>query len=82
MSKGVKMGKLGRKICCNFNKEVKCILLVDGNKLCIFDETTEEQHEKGDVQMGICPLLPKSEREGFLAAMKEEGFTNLRTFRD
>ena len=76
------MGKLGRKICCNFNKDVKCILLVDGIKLCVYDETTEEQHEKGDFQIGICPLLPQSEREGLLTTMKEEGFSNFRTFKD
>jgi hypothetical protein len=77
-----KLGKLGRKICCNFNKEVKCILLVDGNKLCIFDESTEDQNEKGDAQIGICPLLPESEREELLAAMKEEGYSNFRTFKN
>jgi hypothetical protein len=75
------LGKLGRKICCNFNKEVKCILLVDGNKLCIFDENTEEQNEKGDAQLVICPLLPELEREELLAAMKEEGYSNFRTFK-
>jgi hypothetical protein len=74
------LGKLGRKICCEFNKDEKCILLVDGNKLCVSDETTEEQYKKGDVQFGICPMLPDSEREGLLASLKEEGYSNIRRF--
>lgn len=69
------LGKLGRKICCNFDKNVKCILLIDGNKRCIFEETTEEQYEKGDLQFGFCPMLPESERDGVMAAMKGEGFS-------
>ena len=76
------LGKLGRKICCEFNKDVKCILLVDGNKQCVFDETTEQQEEEGDIQFGFCPLFPKSEREGLLASLKEEGFSNIRRFKD
>lgn len=49
-------------------------MLVDGHKLCVFDETTEEQEERGDFQLGMCPLLPESERNGFIDAMKKEGF--------
>lgn len=76
------MGKFGRKICCDFHGDIKCVLLVDGNKFCIFEETSEEQYENGDIQFGICPLLPQSEKEGLLALMKKEGFFNIRTFRD
>ena len=68
------MSKYGRKVCCNFNASVKCIMIVDGNKLCMFDETTEAQEERGDFQLGICPLLLESERDGFMDAMKKEGF--------
>ena len=75
------MGKYGRKICCNCNTDVKCVLLVDGNKLCVFDETTQEQLEKGELQFGFCPLLPASERANVLAALKQEGFTKMRSFR-
>jgi hypothetical protein len=64
---------------CLKNKSSK---KVNGNKLCFVDETTEEQHEKGDMQLGICPLLPEVEREGFLASMKEQGFTNFGRFKD
>jgi hypothetical protein len=49
-------------------------MLVDGNKLCVFDETTEEQEKRGDFQIGMCLLLPESEREDFMDAMKGEGF--------
>jgi hypothetical protein len=76
----VTLGKLGRKIGCEFDKDAKCILLVDGNKLCVFDETTEEQEEEGDIQFGFRPLFPESEREGLLASMKEEGFSNIKRF--
>jgi hypothetical protein len=57
-------------------------LLVDGNKLCVVDETSEEQYDNGDLQFGICPFLPQSQKEALLASMKEEGFFNIRTFRD
>jgi hypothetical protein len=76
------MGKFGRKVCCDYNGNIKCILLVDGNKLCVFEETSEEQYENGDLQFGICPLLPQLEKESLLASMKKEGFFNIRTFRD
>ena len=69
------LSKFGRKVCCNFNMKVKCIVLVDGNKLCVFDETTEEQEQMGDIQLGMCPLLPESEHKGFVDAMNKEGFT-------
>jgi hypothetical protein len=76
------LGKLGRKICCNFDKNAKCILLVEGNKLCVFDETTEQQFfEDGNIQFGFCPLLPDSERNLLADCLKEEGFTELRCFR-
>jgi hypothetical protein len=76
------MGKLGRKVCCSFDKNVKCILLIKGQKRCVFEETTEKQHGRGERQLGVCGLLPKSEQEGFLAAMKKEGLSNLRTWKD
>ncbi len=76
------MGKLGRKVCCEFDKNVKCILLIQGHKRCVFEETSEEQRERGERQLGVCGLLPQSEREGFLAAMKKEGFPILEAGKD
>jgi hypothetical protein len=67
-------GKFGRKVCCDFHGNMKCILLVDGNKFCIFDETSEEQAETGYIQFCICSLLPKSERNALIDTMKAEGF--------
>ena len=78
---GGTLGKFGRKICCNFDNNVKCILLIDGNKRCVLDETTEEQHKNGKVQFSICPLLPDSERNGFLAEMEKKGYRNFRSFK-
>jgi hypothetical protein len=49
-------------------------MLVNGNKMCVFDETSEAQEETGDVQFGMCPLLPEDERKELMEAMKEEGF--------
>jgi hypothetical protein len=72
--------KLGRKICCDFNKEAKCILLIKGRKRCVFDETSEEQHERGAMQLGLCALLPESEREHVLAALKKEGASNIKSW--
>jgi len=68
------LSKFGRKVCCNFNTNVKCIMLVDGNKLCVFDETNEEQEERGDFQPGMCPLLPESMRNDFINEVNKEGF--------
>jgi hypothetical protein len=76
------VGKLGRKICCNFNKDVRCILLVKGYKGCIFEETTEGQRKRGEQQLGVCALLPKSERDNFLAQIKKEGFSNFKSWKD
>ena len=76
------LGKLGRKICCDFNKDVKCILLVKGHKGCVFEETTSEQQEKGEKQLGVCALLPQTERELFLAEMKKAGFSNIKSWKD
>jgi hypothetical protein len=75
------MGKFGRKVCCNFNANAICVLLVDGNKLCIFDESTQEQLENSELQFGFCPLLPASERANVLTALKKEGFMKMRSFR-
>jgi hypothetical protein len=76
------LGKLGRKVCCNFKESQKCILLVKGKKHCIYEETTESQSEKGNVQFGICPLLPQSVRDDFLAEMSKKGFQNFRTWKE
>jgi hypothetical protein len=76
------VGKLGRKICCNFDKDVKCILLIKGHKRCMFEETSKEQHERGERQLGVCALLPQSERDNILAAIKKEDLTNFRSWKD
>jgi hypothetical protein len=78
----MKMGKLGRKVSCNFNKNVKCILLNKGQKQCVFDETSEKQRERGERQLGVCALLPQSERESFLAALKKEELSNFKSWKD
>jgi hypothetical protein len=73
------LGKLGRNICCKFKKDVRCISLVNGKKLCFFDETTEEQfYEKHEMQFVFCPLFPESEKVEFMASLKEEGFSNFK----
>jgi hypothetical protein len=79
---GCILGKLGRKICCTFDKDVKCILLVKGRKRCVFEETSEEQKKRGEQQLGVCALLPQSERDHILAQIKKEGFSNFRTWKD
>lgn len=77
------LGKLGRKICCKFKKDARCISIVNGKKLCYFDETTEEQfYERHEMQFVFCPLFPEAEKIEFMASMKEEGFTNIRRFTD
>jgi hypothetical protein len=65
-----------------FNKEEKCLFLINGEKLCVQDETTEKQDEHGDMQVKFCPLLPEFAREDFLASLKEDGYTNFRRFKD
>ena len=76
------MGKFGRKICCDFNRDVKCIILIKGRKRCIFEETTEDQNKRGEQQLGVCALLPQSEREKVLAQIKKEGASNFRSWKD
>jgi len=76
------MPKLGRKICCNFNKNVKCILLVKGHKQCVFDETTPQQQEVGEQQLGVCALLPPAERDDILTQIKKEQVSKFRSWKD
>jgi hypothetical protein len=76
------LGKLGRKICCNFDKNAKCILLVKGHKRCVFDETTEQQKELGEQQIGFCALLPKPQRDYILAEIKKQATSNHRSWKD
>lgn len=68
------MSKLSHKICCSFNKDVKCILLVKRHNQCVFEETTEKQQERGEQQLGACALLPESEREAFWRRSERKGF--------
>ncbi len=77
-----KVGKLGRKIYCDFNNDVKCILLIKGHKRCVFEETNEKQRERGEQQLGVCALLPQSERDEVLAAIKKEGISNFRSWKE
>jgi hypothetical protein len=60
---------------------VKCILLVKGHKLCVFDETTENQREKGEQQLGVCALLPHYERDNILAQIKKEKVSSFRSWK-
>jgi hypothetical protein len=76
------MPKLGRKICCDFNKDIKCILLIKGHKSCVFEETTKKQHETGERQLGVCALLPQAERDRIFKALKKEVFSNVRSWKD
>jgi len=76
------MGKLGRKICCNYDPNVKCILIAKGQKQCVFEETTEKQQEEGEQQIGVCALLPESERENILAQIKNDKVLNFRSWKD
>lgn len=77
-----RVGKLGRKICCNYEPNVTCILLVKGHKRCVFEETTQKQQEKGEQQLGVCALLPQAERENILAQIKKEGVSDFRSWKD
>ncbi len=77
------MVKLGRKVCCEFKKDVRCVVLIDGKKFCFIDETTEEQfYEKREMQLAFCPLFPEVEKVAFMAALKKEGFSNFRRFKN
>jgi len=80
---GLSSGKLGRKICCKFKKDVQCISLVNGKKLCYLDETTEEQFsEKLELQFAFCPLFPEVEKVAFMVALKEKGFSIGKRWKD
>jgi hypothetical protein len=80
---GLSSSKLGRKIRCNFKKDVRCISLVNGKKFCYLDETTEERfYEKHEMQFAFCPLFPEVEKMAFMAALKKEGFSIGKRWRD
>lgn len=75
------MPKLGRKFCCKFKCNVKCLSLVSGygQRFCFFDVTTEKQYyEKHELEHVFCPLLPESEKIKFYATLKEQGVSLVR----
>jgi hypothetical protein len=73
---GLSSGKLGRKICCKFKKDVRCIGWVNGKKLCYLEETSEEQfYEKHELQFAFCPLFPETELVALMATLKEDGIS-------
>lgn len=73
--------KLGRKICCNYKKDVRCLMLVGGEKLCVLDETEEEQfNENHQFHFVFCPLLPEVERVECLASFKSLGFSIVKSY--
>ncbi len=77
------MSKLGRKISCKFKSDVRCIMLVNGKKLCFFDETSDEQfYERHEMQFVFCPLFPEVEKVEFMTSLKEGGFNTLKRFSD
>lgn len=79
----VVLPKLGRKVCCLYRKDVRCIGLLNGEHMCVVDESTEEQFcEKREMQFGFCPLLPEVNRVGFMDVLNKLGFSNVRRWRD
>jgi hypothetical protein len=40
------------------------------------------QREQGEQQLGVCALLPQSERDEVLAAIKKEGISHLRSWNE
>jgi hypothetical protein len=54
-------------------------MLVNGKKLCYFDETTEKQFsERHELQFVFCPLFPESEKVEWMASLKAEGWGSKR----
>ena len=81
MEGSFRMGKLGRKIRCEFNPNVKCILLLGNEKHCLIEETTEKQFfAKHEIQFAFCPFLPEFARLEFLATLEKECFFEFRSF--
>ena len=60
------MGKFGRKLCCNFNEDKRCIRLVDGGRHCVLVENDGYRGsvlkvvttELGDVDVYFYSLFP------------------------
>ena len=79
---GLTLGKLGRKISCNYNRYMRCTGLTDGKKLCYLIKEDEERfNEKHEVEFVFCPFFPESEKVAFMAALKEQGFSIVKRWR-
>ena len=75
------MPKLGRKLCCDFKRDVGCICLIRGKKVCIIDVTTDVQfYQKHEMEHVFCPLFPESEKVVFMSSLKELGSSIIRRF--
>lgn len=69
------LGKLGRKISCNYKRDVRCAGLTHDKKLCYLINYDEERYnEKHEFEIVFCSFLPESEKVAFIAAMNEQGF--------
>lgn len=70
------LGKLGRKISCNYNKDMRCIGLTDGKKICYLIREDEERfNEKHEMEFVFCPFFPESKMVALMAVLKEQGFS-------
>ncbi len=76
------LGKLGRKISCNYMKDMRCAGLTHGKKLCYLINYDEERYnEKHEFEIVFCSFLPESEMTALMSVMKEKvfSFVKLRT---
>jgi len=70
------LGKIGRKISCNYKKDMRCAGLTEGKKLCYLIKDDEARfNEKHEIEFVFCPFFPETEKVAFMAAIKEEGFS-------
>lgn len=77
------MGKLGRKISCNYKRDMRCAGLTDGKKLCYLIMDDEERYnEKHEIEFVFCPFFPESEKIVFMVAMKQLGFSIVKQWKD
>ena len=81
-SSNCSVDKFGLDVFCKFKAGVRCVGLVDGQRVCFVDETSKVQFELSyQLQFGFCPYFPEAEKVEFMASIREEGFSVFKRFR-
>ncbi len=68
------MSKLGRKICCIYRKDARCVRPFQDFQRCFFIGNHVRAGEQCDFDVGVCLLVPEAIKAQYLAILEKNGF--------